>query len=59
MVKPVENSEKTRTIKPRVDRKTYLKRILEIKGDWFDEKEIKEVRREIEERLDRNEKSLA
>lgn len=59
IVEPVEEIEKGRVVKPSVDRETYLRILKRIKGDWFDEREIKRIRKEIEERLAENEKSLA
>jgi len=58
LIQPVKGMEESRVIKPKINREAYLKKLLKIKGTWFDEKEIDEVRAEIEERLARNEKTL-
>lgn len=62
LIEPIEKEGQRRTIKPKVDRKRYLKILSKIQGKWFGEKEveeIKEVRAEIEKRLLKNEKALA
>lgn len=62
LIEPVEKETESRTIRPSVDRKTYLKNLLKVKGAWFGKKEVKEmkkIRAEIEKRLLRNEKDLA
>lgn len=58
LVQPVKDLQKTRRIKPRMSKKTYLKTLLKIKGDWLKGEEMKKTRKEIEKRLLRNGKNL-
>lgn len=58
LIQPVKDAKESRVIKPKISREAYLKKLLKIKGAWFNKKEIDEVRAEIEERLDRNEKAF-
>lgn len=58
LIKPVKKLDEPKRIKPKINRETYLKKLLKIRGAWFNEREISEVRTEIEERLKRNEKAL-
>ena len=61
LIEPVKEERKTRTVKPKVDRKRYLKILSKIQGKWFGEKEVEEIKKtraEIERRLLKNEKAL-
>lgn len=58
LVQPVKDLKETRKARPKLDKKRYLQALLKIKGDWFSEKEIEKVRKEVEKRLSKHEESL-
>lgn len=59
LIKPVKEVESQKAIKPKIGLKAYRKILFKIKGGWFDEREHKKMRNEIEKRLLENEKALA
>jgi len=58
LIQPVKDTKESRVVKPKISREAYLKKLLKIKGAWFNKKGIDEVRTEIEERLAKNEKAF-
>lgn len=58
LLKPVKESQAARKIRPVLGKKTYLKALSAIKGDWLNQKEMKKIRTAVEKRLAKNEKSL-
>lgn len=59
LLQPVEDFDELRRIEPEANKEVYLRSILKIKSDWFDEKEMKRARKGVERRLTKNEKDLA
>lgn len=59
LLQPVEDFDELRRIEPEFNKEVYLRSILKIKGDWFNEKEMRRARKEVERRLTKNEKDFA
>lgn len=58
LVQPIKEVREARRVKPRLDKKTYLKVLLKIKGDWLKKEEIRKIRTEVEKRLLDDEENL-
>ncbi len=51
MTKTVKKHKTVAKPMERVDRGDYSKKLLQVKGDWFDEGDYKKIRKDLKERI--------